>query len=153
MILSLIFSQIITSDYPSSTMAPSFAWNDMSEMDFNDQEQKQEYLDRNDSHFLPFGRHQNLLEKNEQASKVRNKEFNNSNSEHLRSKYHTNEHHMHPNTFHVEDFDLNGEDVTYANQRFQETQNLNLDPMAYSSNQVDLIDIIGASQRYRTNEL
>ena len=134
-------------------MAPSFAWNDMSKMDFDDQEQKQEYLDRNDPHFLAFPRHQNLLEKNEQSTKVRNKEFKNSNLEHLRSKYHTNEHHMHPNTFHVEDFDINREDVTYANQRFQETQNLNIDPMVYPSNQVDLIDIIGASQRYRTNEL
>ena len=134
-------------------MAPSFAWNDMSDIDFNGQEQKREYLDRNDSNFLPFARHQNLLEKNVQTSKVRNKEFDHSNSEHLRSKYHINEHHMHPNTFHVEDFDLNGEDVTYSNQRFQETQNLNLDSTAYSYNQVDLIDIIGASQRYRTKEV
>ena len=134
-------------------MAPSFAWNDMSEMEFNDHEQKREYLDENDPHFLPFPRQQNLLSKNEQTTKLRNKEFKSSNLEHLHRKYHTNEHHMHPNTFNVENFDLNGEDITYANQRFQETQNLNLDPMAYFSNQVDLIDIIGASQRYRTNEL
>ena len=60
-------------------MAPSFAWNDMSEMEFNDHEQKREYLDGNDPHFLPFSRQQNVVGKNEQTTKLRNKEFKNSN--------------------------------------------------------------------------
>ena len=134
-------------------MAPSFAWNDMSEMDYNEQQQKREYLDCNDPHALQFTRYQSKVQMNAQTTKSKTKELKNANMEQLRSKYLTNEHHMFSDTFRVEDFDSNHGDITYSNQRFLQTHNLNSNATAFPSNQVDLIDIIGASRRYQTNEM
>ena len=150
---SFYFKQIITSDYPLSSMTPSFAWSDMTEANLDDHQQKQEYFDENDPHIIPFIRRQKQFHKDVQTTNLNNGCLNNPNLLHLRNKYNPHEHHMLSNTFQVEDFQANNLDTLYSSERFLQTPNLTTESAVHSSNQVDLIDIIGASQRYRTNEL
>ena len=141
----MAFYQIITSDYPSSSMAPNFAWNDIEE-DYNDHQQTREFHDGSIVHDMPFY-------KNVQTTKLKSGDSKVSKSLHLRSQYDSNEQHTLSDTFHIAEFQSNDLEPRYSNQRFLQTQNLRPDALSYTSNQVDLIDIIGASQRYRMNEM
>ena len=142
--------QIITSDYPTSTMTPNFAWDDMTEINLNEY-QKQEYYDESTSQFIPFSTrkkqshdvHKSLHE----SIVLSNPRLN------LRPKNFANEHYGYSNAFNGEDGHSDHLEPRYSSESFSQNNDVIPDPLIYSTrNQVNLIDFIGGNQRYQKHD-
>ena len=126
-------------------MEPEFAWDDMTEINLHEN-QKHDYYKDQDVKFNQYATQQKQSHQLHRGTMLANPRLN------LRSINVSNEP-TYSIAFNVENGYSSSFEPRYLSETFLQENNYNLEPMTYSTNQVNLIDFIGGNQRYQDEDL